>query len=72
MVIKVYPDDRVKQIERSRMRIQELEIAISDIRLQKGWINWWLSFIPNIVYTMRDEINLEKNKINNLLNDNVT
>jgi hypothetical protein len=69
MVAKVYPDDRVKQIERSRRRIQELEIAIDDIRLQKGWVNWWLSLIPNIVYNMREEIKLEKNRINNLIDD---
>ena len=71
MVAKVYPDDRVKQIERSRRRIQELEIAIDDIRLQKGWVNWWLSLIPNIVYSMREEIKAEKNKIEGVIDDYV-
>ena len=69
MVFKVYPDDCVKQIETSRRRIQELEFAIDDIRKQKGWVNWWLSFVPNIVYNMRCEIQVEKNKIKNILDE---
>jgi len=69
MVYKVYPDNAVDQIERSRRRIQELELAIDDIRMQKGWVNWWLSFVPNIVYNMRCEIQLEKSKIKEILDD---
>lgn len=69
MVYKVYPDNAVDQIERSRRRIQELEFAIDDIRMQKGWVNWWLSFVPNIIYNMRCEIQLEKSKIKEILDD---
>ena len=69
MVAKIYPYDSIKQIERSRRRIEELEIAIADIRLQKGWVNWWLSFVPDIVYNMRAEIQLEKNKIKNAIDN---
>jgi hypothetical protein len=69
MSSKIYPIDDVKQIERSRARIKELEFIISDIYKQKGWVNWCLSIDRSVIYNLRIEMKKEQEKIDEIIDN---